>query len=196
MNQKVKLVLISAVVVLLFVGAYVLYQQLGDQYGPSQLATTPQEAETTEDGSAEVTENSKAPDFTVYDAEGNPVRLSDFLGRPVIVNFWASWCGPCKSEMPEFQAAYEKYGDEIAFLMVNMTDGSQETVQTASAYIDGTGYTFPIYFDSDSNAAITYGVRSIPTTFFIDSFGNGIAWASGAINESMLMQGIDMITQS
>ena len=195
MNQKLKFILISVVIVLVFVGIYMLYHHLGDQYVHSQLATTPNEKETAENSSDAATDNSKAPDFTVYDAEGNSVRLSDFLGKPVIVNFWASWCGPCKSEMPDFQTAYEKYGDQIVFLMVNMTDGSQETVQTASAFIEKTGYTFPVYFDSDSDAAITYGVRSIPTTYFIDALGNGIAWASGAINESMLEQGIDMIKQ-
>ena len=193
MNQKVKLLLVTALSLVVIIGAYVLYNYLGNEFAASQLATTPQNTENVEDDTTSA--DNRAPDFTVYDAQGNPINLSDFLGKPVILNFWASWCGPCKSEMPDFQKAYEKYGNEIAFLIVNMTDGSQETVETASSFIEKAGYTFPVYFDSSSDAAIQYGVRTIPTTFFIDAQGNFVAWANGAMDLSMLEQGIDMIVQ-
>lgn len=134
-----------------------------------------------------------APDFTVYDAEGNPFKLSEFRGKPVILNFWASWCGPCKSEMPDFQELYEEYGGEIHFLMVNMTDGYQETVESASKFVADAGYTFPVYYDTASEAAYTYNVYSIPTTFFIDGEGYGIAYGSGAMNKEIIMTGINMI---
>ena len=81
-----------------------------------------------EDASTAEPELTLAPDFTVYDLEGNEVHLTDFFGKPIIVNFWASWCGPCKMEMPDFDVAYNTYKDDIVFLMVNMTDGSRETV--------------------------------------------------------------------
>lgn len=135
----------------------------------------------------------KAPDFTVYDGEGNEVRLSDYQGKPVIINFWASWCGPCKSEMPEFQAAYEEYGQEIEFLMVNLTDGYRETQEKAEEYLEEQGYTFPVYFDTDSDAAITYGVMGIPTTYFIDAEGNAVAAAASALDGETLQIGIDMV---
>lgn len=134
-----------------------------------------------------------APVFSVADAEGNMVHLSDFYGKPIVVNFWASWCGPCKSEMPDFEEAYITYGEDVNFLMVNMTDGGRETVETAQEYIKGQGFTFPVYFDTSQDAAVTYGVVSIPSTYFIDSEGYAVAYAQGAITGDVLQTGLDMI---
>lgn len=134
-----------------------------------------------------------APDFTVYDIDGDAVSLSDFIGKPVIINFWASWCGPCKMEMPEFEEKFNELGDDIQFLMVNLTDGNRETRETASAYIEESGYTFPVYFDTDQDAAYNYGVYSIPSTYFIGADGSAVAMAQGAIDGSILDQGISMI---
>ncbi len=157
-----------------------------------------QENKTQEENSSnsEETEKTKAPDFTVFDSEGNEVHLSGFIGKPVVVNFWASWCGPCKMEMPDFDAAYAELGDEIHFLMVNMTDNSRETVEVAKSYIEQQGFTFPVYFDTEMDAAITYGVTSLPTTYFIDAEGYAIAQAMGAIDSTTLQTGIDMITSN
>ena len=134
-----------------------------------------------------------APDFTIYDMNGNPVKLSDFRGKPVVLNFWASWCGPCKAEMPDFQEAYELYGEKVQFLIVNLTDGHYETVASASAYIAKQGYTFPIFFDQDDSAATAYQIRAIPTTYFIDAEGHVVAKFVGAINANTLQQNIALI---
>lgn len=134
-----------------------------------------------------------APDFTVVDAEGNEVKLSDFIGKPIILNFWASWCGPCKSEMPELEAAYQTWNEEIQFLMVNLTDGSYETMESAQEFLAGTEYTFPVYFDTFYDAATTYGVSSIPATYFIDADGAVAARFVGAIDAESLETGISMI---
>lgn len=149
------------------------------------------EAAPTETEAAE--EKVPAPDFTVYDAEGNEVKLSDFLGKPVVLNFWASWCGPCKSEMPDFEEKYRELGESVQFLMINLTDGSGETLESASSFIAEQGYTFPVFYDTASMAANTYGIRSIPTTFFIDAEGYAIAQATGAISGETLQKGIDLI---
>ena len=125
--------------------------------------------------------------------DGNEVHLSDFIGKSVVLNFWASWCSPCKMEMPDFNEKYLEIGEEVQFLIINMTDGSRETVETASAFIAEQGYSFPVFYDTDQDAAAIYGVYSLPTTYFIDAEGNAIAQATGAIDEETLQQGIDMI---
>ena len=130
MKKKDSWILWVLGIALLFIIAMAAYNQLSDKFLPEQGVME------------EPTEEEKylAPDFIVYDSEGNEVALSDFLGQPVVLNFWASWCGPCKSEMPDFQEVYEEYGEEVQFLMVNLTDGSQETVESASDYIANNGY--------------------------------------------------------
>ena len=200
MKSKKTVLIILLVFVLILGCSSVLYNRLGRDIAPEQLAEqAPQASEPVSDDSAgsEEAEPEKvhAPDFTVYDLEGNEVHLSDFMGKPVILNFWASWCGPCKMEMPDFHEKYLELGDEIYFLMINMTDGSRETVDSASKFIADQEYTFPVFYDTESDAAATYGVYSLPTTFFIDAEGYAIAQATGAINVEILDKGIEMISQ-
>ena len=135
----------------------------------------------------------QALDFTVQDWEGNMVKLSDFFGKPIVLNFWASWCPPCKAELPDFDDACKKYDGEVVFLMVNMTDNQMETVEVAKDFIKTYGYDFPVYFDVDYQAAMVYGVRSIPQTYFINAEGEAVATATGMISAAQLEQGISMI---
>ena len=144
------------------------------------------------DAGADV-EKTAAPDFTVADAAGGGVSLSDFLGKPVVLNFWASWCPPCKVEMPDFNTVYEEIGGEVAFMMVDLVDGRRETQKTGEKYVAEQGFTFPVYYDTTEEAAYVYGVSSIPTTVFIDRDGYIITGAVGAIDEKTLRLGIDMI---
>ena len=190
MKNKKTVFWLLLVFALLLGGASVLYSRLGAGLEAQQLASSDE----AEPENGETAEKIAAPDFTVYDAEGGEVHLSGYSGKPVVLNFWASWCGPCKREMPEFQAAFEELGEDIAFLMVNMTDGSRETVDTASSFVEEAGYTFPVYYDRDMDAASAYGAYSLPTTYFIDAEGFVIARAAGAIDGETLQTGIDMIT--
>ena len=134
-----------------------------------------------------------APDFVVYDANGNPVRLSDFFGKPIVLNFWASWCGPCQMEMPHFQEVYEQLGDEVVFLMVNVTGGGNDSQAAAMSFIQKHGYTFPVFYDLTLEATIAYNISGFPTTYFIDANGDPVLYAPGAISEATLRDAIDRI---
>ncbi|MBR3901560.1 MAG: TlpA family protein disulfide reductase [Ruminococcus sp.] len=199
MKNKKTIIILSGLLVLLLGGASVLYNKLSDKVESPQLAdqkpqTTQTASDSSSDNSSEQSaEKIVAPDFTVYDIDGNPVHLSDFKGKPVVLNFWASWCGPCKMEMPDFNEKYLELGEDINFIMVNSTDGSRETVEIASEFIKSTGYSFPVYYDNDSDASMKYGVYSLPTTFFIDADGNFVTYATGAISGDILQKGINMI---
>ena len=200
MENNKKLIVILAVFVVVLVGAGLLYSRLAPQFTQDPLATVgTQPQETTPASIPQTTESTQsqqylAPDFTVYDAQGNPVRLSDYFGKPIVLNFWASWCGPCQREMPDFDEKYRELGDQVQFLMINMTDGNRETMETASNFIAQKGYSFPVFYDTQMEAAMTYGAYSLPITFFIDSNGNLITHAVGAINSKTLQRGIDMIS--
>ena len=185
MKKYIIIALCSIALVGILIGAAVLYTRLSDGYAPDSIAE-----EKEKDQNDDL---AKAPNFTVYDEFGKQVNLSDFKGKPVVLNFWASWYGPCKSEMPAFEAAYKELGDEIHFLMINLTDGRRETVGTAQEFLDTTDYTFPVYYDLDLSAAMQYTSNSIPITYFINSDGEMVAYASGAISADMLAQGIGMI---
>ena len=203
MQKKTSFLVLVLVLAALIGGAYVLYGRLSAGAGADNLsvqtppsAQTPGETGAPQDSAApEETERPKveAPDFTVVDADGTEVKLSDYVGKPIVLNFWASWCSPCKSEMPAFNAAWEELDGEVQFLMVNMTDGARETVESAQEYVEGEGFTFPVLFDTKSEAAIAYSAYSLPTTYFIDAEGYVTARAVGAIDGETLQKGLDLI---
>ena len=135
-----------------------------------------------------------APDFSVMNAEGETVQLSDFAGKPVVINFWATWCGYCKMEMPDFDKAYREYPD-VVFLMINATDGVYETKEMADAYVKSEGFSFDVYYDVASAAQIAYKVSGFPTTVFINAQGDVVAKEVGMISYETLIGGIARITE-
>jgi len=192
-----KLLLLTVLLLAVLIGSSFAYNQMKDRVAPQGLAavqpqppqTEPQPAEESVSGTqpqAEATEAAPVPDFVVYDPDGNEVRLSDLRGKPVIVNFWATWCGYCVQEMPDFQTVYEEYGDQIHFMMINVTDGYQETQEKAMDFVAKNGLTLPIYYDLDLNAADTYRVNAMPVTYLIDENGTAVARQVGAVDEQIL----------
>jgi thiol-disulfide isomerase/thioredoxin len=143
-------------------------------------------------GAGEATESAvkAAPDFTVLDSNGKEVKLSDMRGKPTVVNFWATWCPPCRSEMPHFQDAYESLGESVNFMMVDLPAGG-ETMQKARQYADDEGFSFPIYFDADGDASGKYNVAAIPTSIFINADGNVTETVIGAMNAATLRKNLD-----
>lgn len=133
-------------------------------------------------------------DFEVIDGDRNPVHLTDLTGeKPVVLNFWASWCSPCVAELPGFENKYNELGDKINFVMVNLTDNTRDTVEGASQFIKDLNYSFPVYYDTKFEAVQAYNVYTFPQTFFIDKDGYIVANAMGMMSEETLQKGIDMI---
>ena len=192
MKKGDKFVLLALVFVALMIFAVMGYRILTENYAPQGTVPSPiADADTATNN----TEPTTAPDFTVLDMDGNEVNLSDYFGKPIIINFWATWCGPCKSELPAFDNMYAKYGDDVEFIMLNLTDGSRDTVDKVKQFVSDNGYSFPVYFDTTLEASNTYGAYSIPTTYLIDDEGIPVHSQMGAMSEEQLEQLINALLE-
>ena len=136
-----------------------------------------------------------APDFILVDQYGETHTLSDYKGQTVFLNFWATWCGPCQSEMPDIQAIYEDYGGNGEDLVVlGVANPSTEerpanndgTIQEVTDFLSEGGYTYPTVMDTTGAVFAAYGVRAFPTTFMIDADGNVFGYVTGAITREMM----------
>ncbi len=184
MDKKVKYAIIVLCAAAFLLAAVIGYDYLSENYNTEVPS---------ENGSS--AEAVMAPDFTVYDREGNRMSFSDFAGKPVVINFWATWCGYCVKEMPAFEKAYKEYGDEVVFMMINVTDGYQETKEKAEEFIDEKGYEFPVYYDLDLSAAGIYGASSLPATAFINAEGELVHGQLGMMSEESLYGFIEKILE-
>ncbi|MFQ5855599.1 MAG: TlpA family protein disulfide reductase [Anaerolineae bacterium] len=134
----------------------------------------------------------RAPDFTLGTLDGETVTLSDLQGQPVLINFWATWCPPCRAELPAIQAAYERYGDQglpvrgtqtgLVVLAVDMA----ESADAVAAFAQRFGLGFPIPLDRDGQVATQYRVRAIPTSFFVDREGVVRSVFTGPMNGPLI----------
>lgn len=118
-------------------------------------------------GKSSIEPGQPAPDFELESLDGDTVRLSDFRGKKVFLNFWASWCGPCRIEMPEMQKFYDEHKDEVEIVAVN----TEPNVGKARNFIEENGYTYPILLDKDMKVANQYAIFGLPTTYFIGTDG-------------------------
>lgn len=181
-NQKITIIILSVVLVLLIAVSVWAYGSFSEDYVTNETA----DVTTTADDTKEIVTTT---DFTMTDKSGNTVKLSDYFGKPIVVNFWASWCSPCKSEMPHFEEAYKEYGSDMHFIMVNVGDSHSEAYEFA----DKSGYTFPVYHDSNYSGTYAYGVSSIPQTLFINSDGELVNSYTGMMSKAALQSNIEKI---
>ena len=197
MKESIKWIIIALLLAGIILCAYFGYSLLTkDRASGSLVIDAPSEdsADEKENGESSPSANENtAPDFVVYDKDGKAVRLSDFKGTPVIINFWATWCPYCIMEMPDLEAACKAYGDKIQFMIINVTDGYEETLSSAKAFAEEYKYDFPVYYDTSLSATSAYSAYSLPRTFFIDADGNLDSHWVGMITPDILQQGIDRL---
>ncbi len=128
-----------------------------------------------------------APEIALPDFDGNTVRLADFQGQPLVVNYWASWCIPCLAEMPGFEAVYQSHKGQVAFLGINLADdpvGAQHVRES-------TGITYPVAVDADGKSFEAFGAFGMPTTVFIDPDGYIIEMYTGELTAQELDERIE-----
>lgn len=133
-----------------------------------------------------------APDVEMTDMEGNIVKLSDYRGKKVVLNFWATWCPPCRTEMPAFQSYYKKHQDEVEIIGFNMTF-SGDSKKKVEQFVESYDLTFPIYLTDDDSIVNTYAVLTMPTTVFIDEEGRVQVHYRGPLDEKSLEKYISQL---
>ncbi len=126
----------------------------------------------------------RAPNFSAKTLDGKTVEIADNKGKPTVLNFWESWCGPCRVEMPYFQKAFEEYGDQVNFFMVNGM--LRDNLDDMNSYLEKEKYSFPIYVDETSQAPTIYEVIGIPKTVVIDENGIIVYDVTGTVSEEQL----------
>lgn len=181
-----------------------------DSAEPDTADTAAAETVTSEDEPAEETPAAKetesaaeivaAPDFTLQDQFGNSHTFSDYQGKTVFLNFWATWCPPCKAEMPDIQALYEEYGknsEDLVILGVATPGvGREGSAEDIAAFLEENGYTYPVVMDTDSSLSYWYGIRSYPTTFMIDTDGNVYGYVTGQLTMDIMRSIIEQTMES
>lgn len=175
--KKIIIVLVSVLFVALLIIGSLVFPELKDSYNENNTVQTEDKSETA----------SQATDFTVYDADGNAVNLSDFTGKPTVVNFWATWCMYCVEELPDFNKLYKEYKDSVNFIMLDTSDATA----TAVDFVNENGYSFPVYFDTDGIACSAYSVTGIPMTLFVDAEGNLYHIQQGMTDEATVRSYIE-----
>jgi len=135
----------------------------------------------------------RMPNIPLFNLDGSETSFEDVRqGKPAVINYFASWCPPCKQELPHFQKAYDTYKDQISFIFLDALDGQRETLETVKAFIRDFPFTGPVYYDEGLFAYI-FQTTSLPTTVFINADGTLANGYLGYVSESVLQQNLDML---
>lgn len=181
MKKYSSLIVWIILIVVVFVGAFMYYN--------SNIKDLPNPIDGQDTSNEDQEQQILAPDFTLENSEGEEITLSDYRGKVVVLNFWASWCGPCRSEMPDLDEANKELqqGDDAVMLLVNLTDGVRETKEKAQKYVEDNNFSFNVLYDVDGDASNKYQISSIPTTAIIDREGYVKFYYTGPMNKENIL---------
>jgi peroxiredoxin len=168
---------VTIVVILILGGVWILFSQTISRINP----TTGDAAVILEPAPMA---GHPAPDFELTTLDGEIVRLSDFAGKPILVNFWATWCGPCRAEFPDFQKAWLENTDDLVIIAINHT--TADRAEQVDDFVAEMGATFPVVLDKDGQVAEVYQIRGLPTSIFIDRNGVVNEVFTGPINQAYI----------
>lgn len=189
MNQKTKLLIFLFLFIVIIAGATVGYKILNYKKEIPQNTYTntstgrPNNVNVTTESN--VVDTIKTEDITLYDKNGNAVKLSDFIGKPIVINIWSITCIYCIEEMEYFERATQKY-DDVEILMVTPTYGKESNKKVSKEFVEENKYSFDIYFDDENKVMKKYKATGFPTTVFIDKTGNTVKTHIGLIDENIL----------
>lgn len=197
MDAKKRGALIAAALLILvmaagFVGYGMLANKESAQSDAPQTKTTTGEASPEEETSYPLL---KDYDATVYTSAQEQVKLTQIAnGKPLVINFWATWCPYCIEEMPDYQRLYNEYADRVSFAFIDQTDGNRETVAMAQAWLQENGYAeLPAYYDTELDASSTFGARSLPTTIVVSADGQIVSATAGMIDAAAMRSLLDTL---
>lgn len=181
-------------ILMIFMGILMLTGKMNAVSGALSSTETQEEATETEseeeEEAAEEVKTIPAIDFTLKDQYGNTHTLSDYKGKTVFLNFWATWCSPCRAEMPDIQKLYEEFQQEeedIVILGVAAPNlGREKSEEGIKGFLEENGYTYPVLMDTEAEAFQAYGINSFPTTFMIDKDGNVFGYIPGQLSEETM----------
>ncbi|KPL59464.1 redoxin domain-containing protein [Rossellomorea vietnamensis] len=176
-------------IVALLIGIFLvnLFQDQQEKKAKEEAAQLAKESMDLSDAKEGLTKGDSAPDFSLTTLDGEEVKLSDYQGKKVILNFWATWCPPCKAEMPHMEQYYEKNAkkENVEILAVNLTS-QDEGKKAVQQFVDGYELTFPILLDEKGDIGGEYRAFTIPTTYMIDTNGLIRHKIVGPMNEEMM----------
>ena len=160
------------------------------------------DASETDSSLPDTSDRVEAPDFTLVDQYGEEHTLSDYKGKVVFLNFWATWCPPCREEMPDIEALYKEYGENSEDLVIlsvanpktkDNPNNNDKTIEEVTKFMEDNGYSYPALMDTTGDVLLQYYITAFPTTFMIDREGRVIGYANGALTKDIMK---NIITQA